>query len=449
MIPFFKEVKDKLDTVSPSFCLAKWKTITLHLGLGENHSCYHPPMHKIDPEAIKLDPGALHNTAHKKKMRKLMLEGHKPKECDYCWHIEDLDGGVHASDRVRHSSSPDMIRDLETVSKLPWDADVYPRWLELSFSNHCNFRCSYCSPGASSRWRDEIIKFGGYPVRNGAQGNGPDALHHQYREEENPFIEAFWRWWPEAYPELRTLRVTGGEPLMSPNYMKIVDWVIKNPNKELAFNVNTNLGVPTRTIEKFIDSAKEIQRLEHVKSIGIFTSMDTWGPAAEYIRDGLDNKKYYQHLEMILDRVPNVEVSFMITFGPLSLFNFTEFLDYIVDLKQRYPNNRIGIGIAILNYPSHFDLKILPSSFRPWFDRISQHFQQHAQYFPAHERDFWTTLVKHWEVNHQDDGHLEDRIDFYRFFDSHDQRRGTNILESVPEIKEFYTFCKYLSDDNG
>jgi hypothetical protein len=152
---------------------------------------------------------------------------------------------------------------------------------------------------------------------------------------------------------------------------------------------------------------------------------------------------------MILDRVPDVEVSFMITFGPLSLFNFTEFLDYIIDLKKRYPKNRIGIGIAILNYPSHFDLKILPSSFRPWFDRITQHFENNAQHFPAHERDFWKTLVKHWELNHKDDGHLEDRIDFYRFFSEHDRRRGTDILKVVPEIQEFYTFCKYLSDDNG
>ena len=62
MIPFFQEIKDKLDAVSPSFCIAKWKTLTLHLGLGENHSCYHPPMHKIDPWAIKRNPSALHNT---------------------------------------------------------------------------------------------------------------------------------------------------------------------------------------------------------------------------------------------------------------------------------------------------------------------------------------------------------------------------------------------------
>jgi hypothetical protein len=447
MIPFFQEVKNKLDAVSPSFCLAKWKTLTLHLGLGENHSCYHPPMHKVDPEAIKLDPSALHNTANKKKIRGLMKQGIRPTECNYCWHIEDLEGN-HASDRVRHSSSPDMIDDLDDIKNMPFDQNVNPRWLELSFSNHCNFKCSYCSPGASSRWRSEIEEFGGYPVRNDAQGNGPDALHHQYKEEENPYIDAFWKWWPDAYPELRTLRITGGEPMMTTNYFKVIDYILEVPNKNLAFNVNTNLGVPTKTINKFITAAQKIQASGNIKSLGIYTSMDTSGQAAEYIRNGLVNETYYKHLDMILEQVPNIEVSFMITFGPLSLFNFTEFLDTVIDYKKRFPNNKIGIGIAILNYPSHFDLKILPTSFKHWFDKITKYFEDNKIYFPQHERDFWRTLTTHWETNVDDNGHLADRIDFYKFFSEHDRRRKTDILSAVPEIADFYNFCKLLAEDN-
>ena len=77
--------QQKLDTVSPSMCLAKWKQLSLHLTTGMNNSCYHPPLHRADAEAIKKNPSALHNTDYKKQQRKLMLNGVRPAECSYCW----------------------------------------------------------------------------------------------------------------------------------------------------------------------------------------------------------------------------------------------------------------------------------------------------------------------------------------------------------------------------
>ena len=76
----FKKVKDKLDVVSPSFCLAKWTQVTLHLQNGTNHSCHHPGTHKINIEEIDKDPSALHNTSYKKELRRQMMEGQRPGE---------------------------------------------------------------------------------------------------------------------------------------------------------------------------------------------------------------------------------------------------------------------------------------------------------------------------------------------------------------------------------
>ena len=78
--------KTKLDSVSPSFCLAKWNQVSLHLPTGLTNSCYHPPLHNIDAEALKSNPAALHNTAQKIKERQQMLKGEKPDGCS-CWSI--------------------------------------------------------------------------------------------------------------------------------------------------------------------------------------------------------------------------------------------------------------------------------------------------------------------------------------------------------------------------
>ena len=69
---------------SKSFCSAKWLQSTTNLQTGQTHSCHHPVTHKIPVEEVLSNPTAIHNTNHKKKLRKLMLEGHRPSECHYC-----------------------------------------------------------------------------------------------------------------------------------------------------------------------------------------------------------------------------------------------------------------------------------------------------------------------------------------------------------------------------
>ena len=44
--------------------------------------------------------------------------------------------------------------------------------------------------------------------------NDVDWMKLFEREEENPYVDAFWEWWPEMNKDLNILRVTGGEPTM-------------------------------------------------------------------------------------------------------------------------------------------------------------------------------------------------------------------------------------------
>ena len=40
-------VLEELNKVSPSFCLAKWFNVSIHIPTGKTHSCYHPKSHLI------------------------------------------------------------------------------------------------------------------------------------------------------------------------------------------------------------------------------------------------------------------------------------------------------------------------------------------------------------------------------------------------------------------
>ena len=116
----------KLNEVSPSFCLAKWYNVSIHIPTGQTHSCYHPRSHKIPLEEIKIDVGALHNTNYKKEQRTLMLKGERPSECEFCWQIED--SGSNLSDRAYRSKDvfeEHLLEEAKTIE------NPHPRYVEV------------------------------------------------------------------------------------------------------------------------------------------------------------------------------------------------------------------------------------------------------------------------------------------------------------------------------
>ena len=96
-----------------------------------------------------------------------MLRGERPSECQYCWNIEEL-GKDYFSDRHYKSASWWAWPKIEEVANSDPDADVFPTYLEVSFSNACNFACAYCSPEISSKWMEDIKANGHYPVEFGS-----------------------------------------------------------------------------------------------------------------------------------------------------------------------------------------------------------------------------------------------------------------------------------------
>src|SRR6185312_10142021 len=119
------ETRKKLNAVSPSFCLAKWLQVTIHLQNGQTHSCHHPGTHTVPVEELKKDSTALHNTSFKKQQRKAMLEGKRPDECRYCWNIEDSPGN-HCSDRHFKSHDAWAMPHFDEVRTMPWDRNINP-----------------------------------------------------------------------------------------------------------------------------------------------------------------------------------------------------------------------------------------------------------------------------------------------------------------------------------
>ena len=374
----FEKTRNKLNNVGCGMCLAKWTQVTMHLHNGTNHSCHHPTTHKIPLEEIMNDPKALHNTNFKKKVRKEMLEGGKPKECDYCWNIEDASNAF--SDRTYKSSEPWSAPHFEDILKTGWQNNFNPKYVEVSFSNTCNFKCSYCGPQYSSKWVEEINQYGPYKTStnfNDIELFKKEGTMPYLASDHNPYVEAFWKWWPEMYHDLHTFRITGGEPLLSKDTFKILDYIIEtpNPNKKLSLCINSNLGIPQKLFDEFVSKVEKIIDNELVYEFIIFTSCDTWGEQANYIRNGLDYNLFKERVDFLLDKFKPLTIDIMSTYNALSVPNYHKLIEDVLVLKERHHNptrywgSSLLLDSSYLRWPTHQSVKILENH---WIDTIDR-----------------------------------------------------------------------------
>lgn len=447
-------IKEQLDTVSPSMCLAKWKQVSLHLTTGLNNSCYHPPLHRIPVEAIGRNPSALHNTDYKKQQRKQMLEGTRPAECSYCWTMED---NGKLSDRHYRSGEPWAAKDFGKIVNAEWDADITPSYVEVNFNNACNLACSYCSPQFSSTWQQEIDRHGAYPTST--PHNAPEHFAGERKpipvREDNPYVDAFWEWWPTLYPELEHFRMTGGEPLMDKNTYRVFDYVLVNPKPDLHLNVTSNFSVDEKLWQKYLAYTKQLCQEGVIEHFMQYISLDGWGEQAEYMRHGLDFDLVWARVNQFLTEVPyRNSITFIVTMNNLSVTSLPKLIAGILDLRKKHSSTyqRVWFDTPVLRQPTWQSLQLLPESYVAQLDKLKTSMQQDIETEATRFHGFKDYEIARldrdiaWMRNGQqlDKEYLQtNKADFYRFFSEADRRHDTDFLATFPEMKSWWTQCEY------
>jgi hypothetical protein len=315
-----------------------------------------------------------------------------------------------------------------------------------------------------------------------------DTLSYKNREF-NPYIDAFWKWFPEAYKHLKHYRITGGEPLMSKETFRSMDWLINNPNPDLEFSINSNFSVPDKLWDKFVEKLEQMKQGNKVKKITIYTSVEGWGARAEYARYGLDFELFKKRYEQIV-AMGNVRCVIMAAFNIFSVTSFQQVLEWVWEMKRKYnpsksqthnetktgfplmypslieraeksPDHHILVGIDIpyLRHPSALDAQnvtheLFEEYMLPMIDYMADNvasdiWLDHAG-FERYEVEKLKRIVlhkMHFNMKNDPDANnhyhiLTERAKFYEYVNELDKRRGTNFLEVFPEMTDFYNTCK-------
>ena len=430
-----------LDPKSKSFCAAKWYNATIWLGSGQSTSCHHPPAHAIDRAALETNPKAIHNTPTKKLDRAMMQAGNRPKGCEYCWKIEDM--GVDAiSDRV-YKSKIYPLEALDEAYNTPSQEDVNLRTLEIAFDRTCQFACSYCNPAFSSTWVKDIQRNGAY---ESLVSDGRNHFTHAHDSaqlfkfgEVNPYSEAFFKWWEtDLHKTLQELRVTGGEPLMSGELWKLLDWFRENKGKsKTRLAINSNLGADV-DVDRLLASVEG-------QEVDIYTSQEAVTDQAEYIRDGLDYTAWIANVEKLLESTAIRAVHCMATINALCLDSLDTLLDQLVVWKKIYGRERISFTLNILRFPSFQSPLVLPDHLKLYYrNRLMAWTLKHQEqpYMHEHELNHLSRLVEYLDL--VDTPHSETfelpklHNDFKQFYTQYDQRRGKDFAKAFPNLTAWY-----------
>jgi hypothetical protein len=461
---------ENLDSKSQSFCGAKWYNSSIWLSQGWTTSCHHNPPHAIDIEAIKTNPMAMHNTPIKKQERTMMQQGLKPKNCQFCWVMEEVEpDGL--SDRVWSTWGGHMTPEqLDTAFNSSADIDYDLTYLELVPDRTCNLGCSYCAPSISTTWAKDVRNNGPYTdLPTDHRGHyfttGDELVKYTYGDE-NPYADAFFKWWDQSlHKTIKQIRISGGEPMMSGHTWKLMDWLIANNGRtDCRIEMTTNLAYDSGTLNRFLDACSKID-----VPVWLYTSGESTESVMEYVRDGISWDLWNKNIDLVLESGVIANTGICGTLSAASAPGFTKFLYWLADRKRHAPHNphnerSLMLSVNPVRFPTFQNIIVLPKSFREQYsneivkflqgDDIEtlfatieiDHIQRFAKYLIEVESPHQETHIEPATTEYKNDNFDHNvatlQHDFKSFFTQYDQRRGKSYTDTYPELADWYNSIK-------
>jgi len=245
---------------------------------------------------------------------------------------------------------------------------------------------------------------------------------------------------------------------MSKDTFRVLDHINEEPNPQLELAINSNGCVPDKLFDQYIEKMKRITLDGKIGVTRLYTSVDTFGEQAEYIRDGLNFNQWQDNICRVLEELPLTKVTIMCTTGLLSLPNLHKLLELIAPWKTQYYSNErrvpITIDTAILRHPSYLSAVVADSSYARMLDSAVTVMENNAE---THDNpykgffDFEIARLKRFQEYVANGPNPAERLniqqvrkDFVTFVDEYDRRREKDFCKTFPELTEFYHAQKEL-----
>lgn len=268
------------------------------------------------------------------ELRTAMLEGKRHSQCEICYKQDEEGGGSDRQTMNRFFNAPSADWDVDVVNG---NTDGHPLSVDMRPGRFCNLGCRMCFVAVSSYIADEHKK---HPELTSVSGEKWFDVEEWI---DDPVMYASIQ---ELIPNLRSIKLAGGESLFMPGVIKLLSWCVESGNTHLHLDITTN---GTRT------QGKIIKMLSKFKAVDIQYSIDGIGAVNEYIRYPSEwsviDESYKRYKQM--DNVKSVNI--LSTVQIYNAFELVNIIDYWMDNGAQ--DNLI---FNFVNWPRDLAVDILP-----------------------------------------------------------------------------------------
>lgn len=322
--------KIKPNEGNETFCMAPWTHTYLSPQMERRLCCSSREDSKTFNQYIDLNkksqpfsPDTLQqhwNSDYMKKIRVDLMQGKKIPQCQVC-NEKLLSVATYRShfnklyesqiNEAFEKTTDDGHTDMKVTS---WD---------YRFNNLCNFKCRMCGDMLSSSWEAESRKNNTWNKESQPWMASP--LREQIKQfQDTQVVEEFTN--AVETKTIKEIYWCGGEPLMWDIHWTSMKRIIElGFAKEVYVRYNTNLS---RTEYKNVNL---FDLLPHFQDWQVCASIDGTGEIGEYIRDGLDYKKWLNNFKQGL-AVANTSREMRL--------DFTITMPGLLDLKNMFDLSR-------------------------------------------------------------------------------------------------------------
>jgi hypothetical protein len=400
--------KDFLLKKSKNFCMLPW--VHFHMW----------PDSKVFPCCISDSffpvakyEGSLKEVWNSPKMRELrrdMLIDRSTSACGRCYELEAV--GVQSLRTCSNDSFGKHFDAVETTQEDGTVDKIQLRYLDVRFSNLCNFKCRTCGPDLSSAWVDD---------HNALHGKLPWKV-----------LKVGSRLWEELEPlleQVETAYFAGGEPIICDELYQILDHWIKIGHLNVALGYTTNFSILKYKDKNVLDYWKKFPNTR------ISASLDDSGERAEYLRKGTQWSLIEANRKQMLKECP--EIYFEIT-PTIGLYNVWHFPVFHMDWVSRGLVEIDNIRLNLVTKPVNLSVSILPKAMRNKLVGVWEKALAELTTLAASKgKDIPNVQQGYTAVINmlKNDECTESLDSFWKYSDSLDELRNEKIFSTFPELK--------------
>ena len=437
------------------FCAAPWTSLLVKSNGDVKFCC----MTVGDLREDSSNMNDIVNSSLAKNVRKQFLNGEMAKRangdgqvrdedsrtdtyCDTCWKLE-RNTNLPTDNRLSNNQWANNVIDdvVQNTDETGHISKQAPAWLDISFSNKCNFSCIGCDSNTST----SIGKFeSAFQLRDGKR----NYVSKPYKEEDwlksNVNVDELINYMIEHKDTIEHIHFQGGEPFMMPEVYQTLDRLIEHDlHKPGGIKIWIHTNGSIRKYKGVDIFEKYLSKWED--RVWITMSHDGYGARGEYIRYGYKDKKWVETYDRLTKYRCKIDIQHSINiFNILHQYECLEW--YIYNCISLLNPDELSFTFNpwhALDCYQYLNVKLVPELFEKANTVIDKCISRanevgmhgYAGSLSRYQSDFRI------QNDRQDISDLE-KENFILSVNELDKLRGTNFHETFPELKPWWDYCK-------